>query len=406
VRSVLLLLSRIFCFLAIAVGIVSLLSTWTGETGGVLRHVLLAPGDALGLIFVGFAVRLSRLEAHRRPIRVIVQTSRLCLLALGVVAIFGSDLTVLLPSTGASGTGFAAGVIFLLIAGVLMMRVRHAQSEFRSILTAGLCAFLVSCWISLLLASGGLAPVPSVLRIEFLTLLLLSGVGAVLASLIRAPGVLGVLADEGPEASAARLLFPLAFVIPLVLAILRHRAEVEGLLHRDLGLLLHVILSAGSMAIMIVWNAHRISAGARAIRAAEKLMEDFDSQYRAILGAFSEPVWIFDPKGQLIFENRAAGEYGSGEEIPGARFRDPSSALGSAQQRAILSAALFGRRVREIRMFDQTTGEPRLLTVQYLGVLYTREAEPSAIVLVARPSGERAEAVVGLQSSAEPLRAG
>jgi hypothetical protein len=57
--------------------------------------------------------------------------------------------------------------------------------------------------------------------------------------------------------------------------------------------------------------------------------------------------------------------------------------LGAAQQRALLSAAMLGRRVKVLELTDRETFAPRSLAIQYLRVLLTPQGEPGTIILVA-----------------------
>lgn len=125
------LILRVSCFLAIALGILSLLSVWTGQTGGAIGILWVSPEEALGLIFVGFAVRMSRLEAHSRSVRAVVQTSRICLIVVG------ASLTV---------GGHAVGICYLAIGLSLVSKQRLPHIRVDAVLTALVCTFLSSCW--------------------------------------------------------------------------------------------------------------------------------------------------------------------------------------------------------------------------------------------------------------------
>mgnify|MGYP003348281848 CR=1 FL=1 len=50
-------LLKVSCFVSIALGLLSLLCQFTGQMTVLLRRVLVSPDEALGLIFLGFAVR-------------------------------------------------------------------------------------------------------------------------------------------------------------------------------------------------------------------------------------------------------------------------------------------------------------------------------------------------------------
>lgn len=353
------LILRVSCFLAIALGILSLLSVWTGQTGGAIAVLWVSPEQALGLIFVGFAVRMSRLEAHSRSVRAVVQTSRICLI------IVGASLTA---------GGHAVGICYFAIGLSLVCKQRLPHFRVDAVLTALVCTFLSSCWISLLLSRMAMSPVPSLLRVDLIPLAILTAIAYILSTATRAPGVLRVLAQHGPEAEAARVMFPLAFLIPVLLAILRHQAQSAGLLQPDLGLLLHVLMSAGSMFAMIVWNANRIHSAQRIRESTGVVVAEMETQYRDIFAVLRDPVWVFSAEGELEYENGAARQFMASNGEAG---------LGVGQQRAVLSAAMLGRRVKLLELLDRETFAPRSLAIQYLRVLLTPQGEPGTIILVA-----------------------
>ncbi len=350
---------RVSCFLAIALGILSLLSVWTGQTGGAIAVLWVSPEEALGLIFIGFAVRMSRLEAHSRSVRAVVQTSRVCLIIVGASLIAG---------------GHAVGICYLAIGLSLVSKQRLPHIRVDAVLTALVCTFLSSCWVSLLLSRAAMSPVPSLLRVDLIPLAILTAIAYILSTATRAPGVLKVLAQRGPEAEAARVMFPLAFLIPVLLAILRHQAQRAGLLQPDLGLLLHVLMSAGSMFAMIVWNANRIHSAQRIRESTGVVVAEMKTQYRDIFAVLRDPVWVFSAEGELEYENGAARRFMAANGEAG---------LGAAQQSSVLSAAMLGRRVKELELTDRETFAPRSLEVQYLRVLLTPQGEPGTIILVA-----------------------
>ena len=350
---------RVSCFLAIALGILSLLIHWTGQAGGILAAILVPPEEALGLIFAGFAVRMSRLEAHSRPVRAVVQTSRVCLTVVGASLAAGNH---------------AAGVGYLLIGLSLLARQLLPGYRADVALNALGCAFLSACWTSLLLSRAAMSPVPSLLRIDLLPLAVLTAIACILSTATRAPGVLRVLAQRGPEAEAARVMFPLAFLIPVALAILRHHAQRRGLLQPDLGLLIHVLMSAGSMFAMIVWNANRIHLSQRIRESNGVAVADLETQYRDIFAVLRDPVWVFTPEGELDYENGAARQL---------MAHNGERGLGAAQQRAAVSAAMLGRAMKELELTDRETFARRSLEIQYLRALVTPQGEPGTIVLVA-----------------------
>jgi PAS domain-containing protein len=230
----------------------------------------------------------------------------------------------------------------------------------------------------------GVANVPDVFRLHGAVLAVLTGVSAVLAMAARTPGVLKVLTQAGPEADAARVLFPLAFAIPVVLAILRQFAESRGLVQADLGLLLHVLLSAGSMGLMIVWNANRMNVRIRLRETAATAARELEMQYRDLFEVLQDPVWIFGAQGQLYFRNDAARAFATPEGKVSDGATEAETVLGATQQRSVLSAALLGRQVPQVKLRELKSGEAQVLTVRFLRTMRTTLGEPGNILLVVR----------------------
>ncbi len=383
-------LLRTGCFISIALGTLSLLSIITGQSGGALRSVTVSPNDALGLIFMGFAVRMSRLEVHRLTMKIIVRTSRLCLFVLGVASVAGLGVVEFIPTApltqGARGTGLATGICYLLIGAHLILKRSVFENRIHSTMTVLVWSYLGSCWISLLLSKVQLLSTPEVLRIEVLPLAVISAIWIGLAFASRIPRMMRVFSKGGPEAQAARLLFPFAFVIPLVLAVLRHRAESMALLNADLGLLLHVMFSAGSMMLMIIWNANRISAASRLRDSAQMGVEEAELHYREILSVMRDPAWIFSAEGDLLFQNAASQSLYPTENMLAGDSNGGRWVLGLAQQRAILSAAILGRHLTNITLYEGCSEKGRQFDVTFLRALPSPPILPRVIILVARAS--------------------
>jgi PAS domain-containing protein len=392
---------RISCFVSITLGILSLLRMWTGLGGAAVGPALVSADEALGLIFMGFAVRLSRLEANRRTVRIVGYTSRICLILLGMAALAGWRILER-NSSWEGGTSVAAGASYLLIGIELILRNSSAGKRVHTALTALACIYIGACWVSGLFAALGVAHVPDIFRMHGAVLAVLTGVCAVLTMAARTPGMLRVLMQNGPEAEAARVLFPLAFAIPVVLAVLRQMAESRGLVQSDLGLLLHVLLSAGSMGLMIVWNANRINVGIRLQETAATAARELETQYRDLFEVLQDPVWIFGAQGQLYFRNDAAREFGTPEGRVSDGGTEAETVLGASQQRSVLSAALLGRQVPQVTLRTLKTGEIAVLPVRFLRTMRTTMGEPGNIVLVARASLPQTLEMVSIRNEAAP----
>ena len=386
-----LLLLRIGCFLSIALGTLSLLSIVTGQSQGALRSILVSPNDALGLIFMGFAVRMSRLEVYRLTIKIIVTTSRLCLFVLGVASVAGLGVIEFIPTAPlaqhARGTGLATGICYLLIGAHLILKRSVSENRIHSTMTVLVWSFLGSCWISFLLSSAQLLSSPDMLQIDLLPLAVISAIWIALAFASRIPRMMRVFSNGGPEAQAARLMFPLAFVIPLALAVLRHRAESMALVDADLGLVLHVMFSAGSMLLMIIWNANRVSAASRLRDSAKMAVEEAEKHCREMLGVMSDPAWIFGAEGDLLFQNAASKSLCSSANTLAGNSNRAQLVLGLAQRRAILSAAILGRHLANITLYEGCSEKGRQFDVTFLRALPSQPIPPRVIILVARASG-------------------
>lgn len=373
----------LICHLCIALGILSLLGLWTPLGAGPMGWFLVQPDEALGLIFVGFALRISRLEALRRVRWVMVRTSKVCLVVIGLTGVLG--LQVLPgPNAGQLGKGanLAASLCFLFIGLELLARQRHTILNVQVTVRMLTYSVLAACWISQLLAWMHLSAVPRALAIHPVLFVLLTGlcVGMYLQS--KRPAVLRVLYQAGPEAEAARALFPLTFLIPILLAILRQHAEAAGWIQPDLGLSVHVLLSAGSMAVMVVWYAHRIESAQRLRESEGGGVETMETQYHELFFVLQDPVWIFNFQGQTTFRNAAARRFlPPGGGLVG-RQDGPGSSLGANQERMVLSAALLDSQMAKIEVWERSTSTPKVLPVLFLRALRAPDGTPRSIILV------------------------
>ena len=377
---------RLSCFFAIALGMLSIMNIWARLDNTAIRFLLVPPEEALGFIFLGFAVRMTRLEAYRSTIRVVVRTSRVCLLILGASMVLGWRLSDV-PAFGIAGagasTGLAVGICYFLMGFYLKVRGGQSGGFAYSALSVILFTYLGSCWVSQILYFSGLGSIPRIVMIRPVSLVILTAGCIALFSLHHKPSLLRRFAQTGPDAETIRSLFPLAFAIPVLLAILRYRAEASGIIVPDVGLLLHVLLSAGSMILMISYSGSRARAARLLSDSKDAIAKLVESQYRDIMQNLQEPVWIFSSEGHLAFRNDAARRLFPPNGEQEASVKAVGAVLGTTQQRVILSAALLGQPVSGLVMRDSTAGSPRKLPIRCLRVLQTHNGTPGAIILIA-----------------------
>ena len=378
---------RISCFFAIALGMLSIMNLWARLDNTAIRFLLVPPEEALGFIFLAFAVRMPRLEAYRSTIRVVVRTSRACLLILGASMVLGwrlSDFPAFgIVGSADTGTGLAVGICYFLMGFYLKVRGGQSGGFAYTALSGILFTYLGSCWISQILYLSGLASIPRILMIRVVSLAILTAGCIALFSLHHKPSLLRRFAQTGPDAATVRSLFPLAFAIPILLAILRFRAESSGLIVPDIGLLLHVLLSAGSMILMISYSGSRARAAKVLSDSKDAIATLVESQYRDIMQNLQNPVWIFSSEGHLKFRNDAARVLFPPDGEQAASLKAEGAVLGATQQRVILSAALLGQPVSGLVMRDSTAGSARTLPIRCLRVLQSHNGTPGAIVLIA-----------------------
>ncbi len=400
---------RLSSFSCILLGVVSLLVMIVPAAFPAVGPPLVAssPEVALGLVFMGFAVRLSRLERYKASVHLVLQASRLCLLAVGLLGLQGASLFGWAgPRMGElPRAGFAASLCFVIVSCALMaMGRRYTGSRGLTMILTMLSGFVASCWISMFLTAAGVTPQIAVFHIEFLPALLITLVATTMTLSSATPGIVDLLSGGGSTAEAVRQTFPIAISLPVVLAILRHWAETSGYLHPSLGLHIHVLLSAGAMAVIVGWNIYRLGVSNRMQESIEAAADEIENQYRMLLEALDEPVWIFDRTGTVSFTNEAGARFlRLGMSVgDGASMTD---VLGVQQCRVVFTEAIFGRQVREVTLHDNQRGRTETRPVCFIHKLKSTSSPEAAVVLVAG-TARRATAlpVIDLENLASSLR--
>lgn len=372
-------LLRILGFVAVALGLISIIISRVDSAPALLRWIAVPEDDGLGLIFAGFAVRMARLELLAWNARVVVRTSRFCLVTLGVFRILGFSVGRWGVAGATSETdGFASGVLAVGMGALLMLRDKERTRRIRPALTLAMGAFAGVCWVALLLHQTGMIGKPAILTVPVPVLVLFSSLCYVLVPEVRLPRRWRGVAGRKEAVDAARRLMPLALGIPVVLAVMRHQAERLGWIHPELGLLLHVLFSAGSMGAMIFWNSFRLSADRRVAEAVDQALGDAELHFVESLKAVDNPVWVIGASGELVFQNTAARAFQAPPDDYGPQ------PLGVCQQSAVMSASIFHRRVAAIRMQHRASGQVGSLNLQLLRTITDRNGHPKAVIVIAQ----------------------
>lgn len=364
-------LVRVSSLIAIAVGVLALLSRIT-SLPGLLR---LAPGDAFGLLFIGFAIRLSRLADYRPRFRVMLNTCRYSLLLLGVAGIAG--LRIVGDPSAPASPGFASGLCFLLAAAILLLRRRYTPSVPANVLCLFFVACAGACWIALILFVAQIAPVPSVFAIHPLLLATLTLASLGLSAFIRNPGVVQLIAGRGIETDVARGLFAASLGVPVLVALFSRFAEEAGWIWHGDAILVQVLISVGCMVAVTAVHGLRVFILRRSVHAMHVHSSENERMYRQILESLDEPIWIFGSGGDVSFMNSSARSFSEPDAA------DWESVLDREQQHSVLTAALFGYTYPKLRLRHSPSGTFQSLPVRFLGVFAGERNAPEQIVLVA-----------------------
>jgi len=373
---------RLASFISIASGVLTLLSHLvfrTRPTGQAWNWVVGSPDEAVGLILLGFAVRLSRLESHSKLVRVVVKTSRAGLLVIGVSQMLGLQV-VLLGHTpqalSAETPAFATGLSNVLIGSLLTMQRSRWAGRLSRMLPYLACAWLGACWTSALLGAAGLTAVPAVLAIGWLPAALLTAIAFSLSVSVRTPGLADLLSGTSPGAEAARQMFPFAFAVPLGLAILRQHAENAGYLHPQLGLFLHVFMSVLGLAVLIAWNAYRLNFAHRVHESVETAGREIQKAYDEMLAVIENPAWVLGRDGQVLYENAAAKRFApERQSMPDGPFFD-------AERRAMVAGAIIGTRKRTATILRN--GMPVEIPLVLVKAVHAGSPENTRILVLAK----------------------
>lgn len=392
---------RLASFLSVVTGLMTIIGLTIQAQFPDWMFSLLSLDEALGLVFLGFAVRLSRLENHSPFARVVGKTSRVCLIAIGLSGAAGLHLvtwgTAELQTV--SHSGFASGICYALVGVILSLKRSLADRRILTWFTLLCCSYLGACWIAIFLGVAGLIEVPLVLAIGWVPAILITVVCLSFAVLAKAPGLAEILAGSEPSAAAARQIFPLAFIVPLLLAVLRQSAESSGYVHPHAGLLLHVLLSVAFMAGLIAWNSSRLSIAHRVKQSVETAYLDSEEKLMKVVAVVNQPVWILGSDGRVHFSNGAARRY----ERPATESEPESGtdfALGKRQQQELISAAYFGKPLRTVIAHPKNGSTPVDLDITLLTTINSGDdAQTKVLVIACVGSGPATEHGTGTHAA-------
>jgi hypothetical protein len=135
---------------------------------------------------------------------------------------------------------------------------------------------------------------------------------------------------------------------------------------------------------------------------AEAAYTESEKLFRELLAVVRQPVWLLDATGRVLYSNPAALRFASVD----ARL---SGALGNAQQRDLVAAAMVGRPVHTVHVHDLPSAQDRSLSLVFLRLLQPQPEKPGELrVLVIASTGDHPpaapasleESLTALQESA------
>jgi hypothetical protein len=371
--------------------------------------------EAVGLVFAGFAVRFAgrRIQAGwslKRGVAFsyVASASQIGLIVLAVFGLAGQPIVAEAVGQPSPVRMSAAAAMSFLFLGAAVGSPRfRLPSRMRALsgMLAGAC--LCAGWLEQGLAANypGLAIPPAVaLALSALTVAVLRDSGEKYVQ---------VLSAGNPAGQAARLAMPVALSLPVLLAVIRLKAEAAGVLHPDLGVVLHVLCSMSLMGGVIAWQTGRIASVHAVKEGVVQKLQDKEEQFWTMMRQCSDPVLVFDEGGTVLYSNRAGQFYlgTSGEQKP--EVSGPE--LFSAETwREIVRASLFPGDLSTVTMRQHPTGDLYTLGVRMIRtcmykshpghcLVFMASATPYRVVQAAMPESQL-PAQAGIAELSAPVR--
>jgi hypothetical protein len=281
----------------------------------------LHPLTSLGLVLLGFSLRLGRQEKLNRSLARFSVFLSLGVAAIGLltlVADHGDTGQALLKSILSIGDvkflpSPASGISLMLLGLISFLRViRRSVALSQALL--GLVSFL--CLAAILEAIYGASfnsgrsdsihgPTSWwLMEIPAASLILLAAITMLIRLANR--GALATLDANSASRTIARTLLPASILVPIALGWLRLIAEAYGWMPTRFGLLFHVLASIALM-LAIVWRSIRDLTYKSALpEEVHNYTSDLESSYRELLNICDRPIFSYNNKGEITYSNAAA----------------------------------------------------------------------------------------------------
>jgi len=272
------------------------------------------PNTALGLLLVGFGLRLAPYDRVNPSAHVVCELLRLSVGLLGLLSLAEiwlgwnigiSHLIVHDPAAKPGPMPPAAALAFFLLgcALTLLSAQRSLPCQILALAATTISvATLVACSYALLVPQA--VPDSLIMPVTTALLLLALSLGVLHANANRA--FMAVVTGDTEGGTMARRLLPASIVIPLVLGLLRLKGQEAGWFGPALGLVLHVVATMLVLALIIWWNAAALDRVTSENQRFGYAVKDTRSTMLEILQHVNNAVYASDLQGHLIFFNAAA----------------------------------------------------------------------------------------------------
>ena len=303
---------------AITAGLVALCG-WSVLPAYVIRYLFFVsqvhPNAALGLILVGFSLRLARYDRVTPWVHGACKLFRISVGLLGLLSLaniwfhlnLGIDKFVVRdPTAVMPGSMSAAAALCFYLLGCALVLLSAGRNWLCQIVALGVTTISTAAVVAG--AYGWLAPqpLPDYLTMPMITglLLLMLSMGVVSSNAHHA--LMAVMTSKGVGGAMARRLLPASVLIPIGLGFLRIKGQDAGWFGPPVGLVLHVVATMLLLALFIWWNAQTLDRIARENGRFEHAVQDTRTTLLEILSHVSNAAFAHDLKGNLTFFNAAA----------------------------------------------------------------------------------------------------
>ena len=351
-----------------------------------------SPLTALGLMIVGFNIRLLRWEAIRANTARIARLFRLGMLAIGALGLAhnaGALLVGFVKLGGLEGQALRmpspiTALCFVFFGAIFFLINRNRAIWLAHGLSLGAAALSLTGGVAIIYATKADFPRWSALFTEGPAMPILFVISLSLLSASAYRGWTSVIVGDTDGSVMARRLLPASILVPVTLGWLRLLAEREGWINDGIGLTLHVLLSVFAMAFIVWWNARMLVRAGLRWRQVAINNQDLESAYRELLKKSRDVVFAFNSHGLLTFLNPAAEQLFGVPAIPVAPLH-VREVMGEAAW-VILGSALAASRDAPFRNVPLQTDSPFPRNFDLITSVLFRSDNPIELLVIARPS--------------------